>query len=331
MHWAEPAWFFLLVFTPLPWLWERTRPRMTWSTLTPFASVGSRRAIFLNALPTLLLSLSIGFMSVALARPRIVGGSTRISGQGVAIVIVIDRSPSMNADDFVDDLGHHTRLETAKQTVDRFIAGRGDDPVGIVAFARYPDLTCPPTLDHEFARQSVRALKTAVGEEDGTNIGDATAVGIDALRGVDVQSRVLILLSDGRNEPNLPKPLDPHAAARLAARMGMTVHTIAVGSAGGLVRDEDPASKLPVVSDVGGSDLTLLGDLARLGGGRAFRATDPQTLSAVFDVIDAMATSPVQGTILTRYDERFAPWALAAAACLAASKLLRRNLAFRLP
>ncbi len=331
MHWAEPAWLALLILTPLPWFWERSRPRLSWPTLAPFA--GTRRGLggWANALPSLALSLAIAAMAVALARPQTVGGRIRVAGKGVAIVVAIDRSSSMKAADFADGADKLSRLDAAKRTLDAFIGGRPDDPIGIVAFANYPDLTCVPTLDHDFARQTVSALSPAVGNDDGTNLGDALAVGLDALRHTTAKSRVLILLSDGQNDPNVARPLDPREAARIARGLGITLHTIAVGDAGGLIRTTDKASNLPVVSEVGGPDLALLADLAKIGGGLPFRATDAKGLAAVFAAIDELEKSPISGTILTRYRERFAPWAVAALACLVVQRLMRDGKITRLP
>jgi Ca-activated chloride channel family protein len=331
MRWAEPAWLALAVLIVLPWLWERARPRLAWPSLVPFAGAGPGWAARSSWLPTLLLSMAIAAMAVALARPQTVGGRTRIAARGVAVVVAIDRSSSMKAADFPDGDKKLTRLDAAKRTLTRFIDARPDDLVGVVAFANYPDLTCPPTLDHEFARSAVNALSPAVGSDDGTNLGDALAVSLDALRKAPASSRVLILLSDGRNDPNVPNPLDPMAAARLCRGLGVTLHTIAVGGAGGIVRETDPASGLPIPAEVGGPDFAMLESLARLGGGNAFRATDAKSLDAVFAAIDELEKSPVTGTILTRYNERFAPWAVAALICLSLARSFRNGRLSRLP
>ena len=273
MRWAEPAWLALLLLMPLPWLWERSRPRLAWPTLAPFAGARRGFAVWASWLPTALLSIAIGAMAVAMARPQTVGGRTRVAAKGVAIVVAIDQSSSMKAVDFADGPDAKlTRLDAAKRTLAKFIANRPDDLIGLVAFANYPDLKCPPTLDHEFAAQIVAALSPAVGNDDGTNLGDALAVGVDALRKAPASSRVLVLLSDGRNDPNVKDPLDPREAARICRGLGITLHTIAVGDAGGLVREQEPVTKLDIVGEVGGPDLVLLADLARLGGGMPFRA-----------------------------------------------------------
>ncbi len=101
---------------------------------------------------------------MALARPQTVGGTTRIAGQGVAIVVILDQSSSMKAMDFPSDRGTQTisRLKAAKTTFTQFVEGRPDDLIGAVAFANYPDSICPPTLDHAFLVEAVNALGPAL-------------------------------------------------------------------------------------------------------------------------------------------------------------------------
>ncbi|HEY2158003.1 MAG TPA: VWA domain-containing protein [Isosphaeraceae bacterium] len=331
MRWAEPAWLVLLILMPLPWLWERSRPRLAWPTLAPFAGAPRGWAARLAWLPPLLLSLAIAGMAVALARPQTVGGRTRVAAKGVAVAVAIDRSSSMKAPDFPDGDRKQTRLDAAKRTLARFISGRPDDAIGVVAFANYPDPTSLLTLDHASTLRAVAALSPAVGPEDGTNMGDAIGWALDDLRKAQATSRVLILLTDGHNDPNVPNPLDPRTAARLARELGVTLHTIAVGGEGGVIHEKDPASGLPIAAEVGGPDLALLSDLAKLGGGKAFRATDAKSLNAVFAAIDAMEKTTMTDTILTRWHERFAPWAVAALVCLAFQRLLRGGRLARLP
>ena len=161
---------------PLPWLLERpgqdrlarlegfpARRRIGWIWLGRCRrrSAGWRSAV----------------LAVALARPQTVGGETRIAGQGVAIVVALDQSSSMKAVDFPADRGTRliSRLEAAKTTFMRFVEGRSDDLIGLVVFANYPDLACPPILDHAFLIETRRGGATARPGDDGTNIGDAIA------------------------------------------------------------------------------------------------------------------------------------------------------------
>src|SRR5262249_28948070 len=150
---------------------------------------------WLRPLPPLLRGLAIGSLAVALARPQSVGGTTQIAGQGVAIVVALDQSSSMNAGDFPTDRGtsQTTRLDAAKKTFVRFVQGRPDDLIGLVVFANYPDLACPPTLDHAFLLEVVAAVRSARQPDDGTNIGDAIAWALDALLIAPPAKKVLVL------------------------------------------------------------------------------------------------------------------------------------------
>ena len=146
---------------------------------------GRRRAVVVSSVPYVVRGLAIAALAVAVARPQTVGGTTRIAGQGVAIVVAVDQSSSMSAADFPDGPGRPpvSRLEAARATLARFIAGRPDDLIGLVVFANYPDLACPPTLDHKFLLDSVNSVRPARPGDDGTNLGDALIWGVNALKG----------------------------------------------------------------------------------------------------------------------------------------------------
>jgi Ca-activated chloride channel family protein len=333
MHFAHPGWLWLTVLMPLPWLLERARPRITWPGFDGFPPRGRFGWLWLRRLPAVLQGLAIGGLAVALARPQTVGGVTRIAGQGVAIVVALDQSSSMNAVDFPTDHGNRliSRLDAAKTTLARFVDGRPDDLIGLVAFANYPDLVCPPTLDHAFLADAATALHAARPGDDGTNIGDAIAWGLDALLIAPPKKKVLVLLTDGNNEPAVPQPLDPEQAALLARDLGVTLHTIAIGRPGGVVHGVDSKTELPTVIEVEGPNRPLLDRLAALTGGQGFGATDADTLAEVFKKIDELEKSPIRGRILTRYDEHYALWAGVALALLVCDRLLSQGRLRRLP
>jgi Ca-activated chloride channel family protein len=333
MHFAQPGWLWLLVLMPLPWLLERARPRMSWPSLDAFPTRHRIGWFWLRALPAVLRGLAIGSVAIALARPQTVGGVTVIAGQGVAIVVALDNSSSMNAVDFPTDRGTRliSRLEAAKTTFIHFIEGRSDDLIGLVVFANYPELACPPILDHAFLLETIAAVRSARPGDDGTNIGDAIAVGLDALLVASPKNKVLVLLTDGNNEPAVPQPLDPEQAAVLARDLGVTLHTIAIGPIGGVIRGVDPGLQLPDRSEAEGPNVPLLERLAQLTGGRSFAATNADALAEVFRTIDALAKSPVRGQIVTRYNEHYAPWAGLAVALLILDRLLSLGRLQRLP
>lgn len=328
---AEPTWLILLVLVPVPWLLVRLRPRLAWPAVGPVASLRPRGLRALRHLPVGLRALAIACLVVALARPQTVGGQTRIAAHGVSIVVALDHSSSMKAPDFQSDSRPISRLEAARRTFATFVEGRPDDLVGLVVFANYPDLACPPTLDHTFLLEASQRVRPARAGDDGTNLGDAVAWSLEALRHTATRKKVLVLLTDGRNQPAVPNPLDPEAAARLARDLGVKLHTIAVGRAGGRIRQIEPTTGLDRITQVESPDFALLERMAEIGNGQAFVASDAQALEEVFRTIDALEKSPVQATIRTRYDERFAFWVVLAVVLLVLDRLLSAARLRRLP
>ena len=140
-----------------------------------------------------------------------------------------------------------------------------------------------------------------------------------------------MLLTDGNNEPGRPSAARPRAGGDPGRDLGVTLHTIAVGRAGGIVRGDRPRHRPARHRRGRGPDLPLLERLAEITGGRPFVATDADAMEDVFQAIDELEKSPVKGEIRTRYDERFAPWAAAAAALLAIDRLLVAGPLRRLP
>jgi Ca-activated chloride channel family protein len=339
MRLAEPGWLVLLGLVVLPWWFERRRPRVAWPTLDGFPPrPGGRRAPrFRLIVPALLRGLAVACVAVALARPQTVAGRTRIAGQGVAIVVALDHSSSMNTKDFPPGPGEGqadgpvARLDAAKATLARFVAGRPDDLVGLVVFANYPDVDCPATLDHAFLLDAVRSVRPARPGDDGTNLGDALVVALESVIGTSPKKKVIVLLTDGRNSPAVPDPADPVEAAEIARGLGVTVHTIAVGKGGPVVRAVEPITKLGVTTEAEGPDLALLEAVAKAGGGRPFVATDAGALDKVFATIDALEKSPVRGEVRTRYREQYARWAAAALGLVLLDRWLAAGRYRRLP
>lgn len=313
---AEPAWLLALPLAALPWWRERVRPRAGWPTLEGLRAARRLGVRLRWHVPQVLKALALACLVVALARPQSVAGQLRLASKGVAIVVALDRSTTMQARDFPAPGGPLTRLEAARRTLADFVAGRPDDLIGLVTFALLPETTCPPTLDHAFLVASARAVRPAGPLENGTNLGDAVAWGLRDLRAATPTRKVLVLLSDGRNEvvrgAAVPDPLDPEAAARLAGDLGVTLHTIALGRPPA-PDDPDPPST--------GVDFALLRRMAELGGGRAFAAADADGLRSVLREIDRLETSPVTGVVRTRYREWYAPLAALAVAALTLDRL----------
>ena len=337
VRFADPFWLVFLVSAGLPWMFSRRRSRVTWPTLDGFRrekiSTWANRLVFL---PPLLRSLAIGCIVIGLARPQTAGEQVQISGRGVAIALVVDRSSSMKTTDFPSPVGPVSRLDAAKVTLGQFLEARTDDLIGAVAFASYPDTVAPPTLDRRFTWQAIESIRPAGAADDGTDIGGAIAWGLGILRSTSTPRKALILLTDGRHAPGTTRSLDPLVAAEVARGLNVILHTIAVGRPAGTSPSDPskPPPDRPVEPPTGptdGPDLDLLRRLAERGNGQAFVAADLATLGAIFEAIDALETSPIQGTIRTVYRERFAPWVAAALALVALDLTLTSGWLRRLP
>lgn len=328
MRLAEPLWLLALVLVPMPWLCDRLRPRLAWPTLAGWSKAPRGRGGWPRQVPLVLRALAIAGLSVALARPQSVAGQIRIAAQGVAIIVAIDHSTTMETRDFPSADGPITRLKAARETFAQFVRGRPDDLIGLVAFARLPETSCPPTLDHAFLVATARALEPAGPLDNGTNLGDAVAWALHDIRPTRPDRKVLILLTDGREEigpgPVVSEPLDPEQAARLVGDLGLTLHTIAIGRPPSSVASEDSATSE-------GPDFALLRRMAELGNGRAFVAANEGDLEAVFREIDRLEKSPLIGTIRTRYHEWYAPWAAVALAALTLDRFVTAGRLRRVP
>ncbi|MFL5447379.1 MAG: VWA domain-containing protein, partial [Gemmatimonadales bacterium] len=321
---ARPWLLLLLLALPL-WWWLRRRretPAARYSDVTLPAQ--ANRGRWWVRLPPILRAISLAALSLAAAGPRIGGDTVEIKKEGIAIVIAIDISSSMLAEDFAPS----NRLEVAKRQAVGFIRGRAADRIGLVAFAGEALTQVPVTLDYPVIEQAVMDLK--IGSlEDGTAIGSGLATAVNRLRRAPDKSKVVLLLTDGENNKGL---IDPRTAAATASAFGIKVYTIGVGTIG-----EAP---IPTGRGLGGFryellpvriDEPLLQEIAHKTGGRYFRAKDSEALSRIFRQIDALEKTPMQVTRYTRYDETTRPLILLGLTALALELLLSSTLVVRVP
>ena len=324
MSLARPWLLLLLLALPLWWwLWRRREiPAARYSDVTLPAQ--ANRGRWWVRLPPILRAVSLAALSLAAAGPRIGGDTVEIKQEGIAIVIAIDISSSMLAEDFAPS----NRLEVAKRQAVGFIRGRTADRIGLVAFAGEALTQVPVTLDYPVIEQAVMDLK--IGSlEDGTAIGSGLATAVNRLRRAPDKSKVVLLLTDGENNKGL---IDPRTAAATASAFGIKVYTIGVGTIG-----EAP---IPTGRGLGGFryellpvriDEPLLQEIAQKTGGRYFRAKDSEALSRIFRQIDALEKTPIQVTRYTRYDETTRPLILLGLAMLGVELLLSSTLVVRVP
>lgn len=310
------AWaLILLLALPAWWIWRhrRQRPAIVFSRTAALAA-GPHAGRAITATLFLLRNLLLAAAVVALARPRSGARAENITSQGINIVIAIDLSSSMLAQDFLPQ----NRLEVAKETVKRFIAARTADRIGIVAFAAEALTQVPLTTDYPVVAAAVDNL--AAGQlEDGTAIGTAIATAANRLRDAPGNSRVMILLTDGENNRGA---IDPRTAAKAAAAFNIRIYTIGVGTEG--------MAPVPVGQGVFGLryenrlvriDEPLLTDIANTTGGKYFRARDAAALQRIYEQINQLEREPVQTKTYVRYTELFR-WPLTLAILALAAELV---------
>ena len=296
---VTPWALLLLIALPIWWVVRARRrvPAITFSRTSTLAR-GPRVGSIVERLLFVMRNLVLIALIVALARPRSVGHAENVTSQGINIVLVIDLSSSMLAEDFQPS----NRIAVAKATVKRFIAGRTSDRIGLVAFAAEALTQVPLTTDYPVVMQAVDNLQ-AGQLEDGTAIGTAIATAANRLRNAPGKSRVMILLTDGVNNRG---DIDPMTAARAAAAFGIKIYSIGVGTQGmapvpvgrglyGLRYEEQPVE----------IDEALLTNISHMTGGRYFRAVDATALQNIYSQIDQLERTPVQSTTYVRYSELF--------------------------
>ena len=294
-------------------------------------------------IPPLLLSLAFIAFCVALAGPRIPGGSIQQHREGISIMLVVDKSGSMVALDMSkkDENGNiieeQDRLEALKDVLHDFIKGNGstlkgryNDSIGLVSFGTYPDSDCPLTLDHVTLLQLIDDVQIMTNNsESGTSMGDAIGLATERLRDAPGKSKVMILLTDGVNTTGYEDPLE---TARMAAEFGIKIYTVGIGTNGfAKVRARDlfgrqVMQRMPVELDE-----NSLTEIANMTGGRYFRATDRDGLEKIYEEIDALEKTKISENRLTHYDEKYAIFIVMGLILAALGALLRMTYYRRSP
>jgi Ca-activated chloride channel homolog len=300
--WLIPALFVMARVAMLLRDRRDLRSAFTFPSLTLFRRGGSIRTAF-SFLPFLLEIVGTLLLIVALARPQRVLRSAANDRFGIDIVIALDASGSMAAEDFRP----RNRFAVAKEIISDFIDRRQDDRIGIVTFGVRAATRVPITYDHD-AAQAILS-RAQVGENgDGTAIGQAIATAINRLKTSQTRSRIIILVTDGVSNSG---SIEPITAAALAARLGIKVYTIGVGSRGEVMipmKVQNPfTGALETVYRTFRADLDeeTLNAIARMTGAEYFRATDPKSFNAVLARIDSLEKSRLAAPKREHIDELY--------------------------
>ena len=318
---------FLLLF-PLWWWLESKREKraLVFSRAAVLGWLSALRAKRIGQLPDQLRAAALLLLIIALAGPRTGSSVVDINAEGIAIIVTLDISSSMLA----EDLSPVNRMEVARSTARDFIRGREYDRIGLVAFAGEALTQVPITIDYPVLYQALEQLQAGSGLlEDGTAIGTALATAANRLRRVEGKSRVVVLVTDGENNRG---EIDPLTAARATAAYGIKVYTIGIGTEG--------VARVPVARGPFGVqyaslpvhiDETLLRRIADMTGGKYFRAQTRQRLETIFAEINRLEKTKVSVRRYMNYTPWHLPFVLAAALFIVLEWLLRASRWGRVP
>jgi Ca-activated chloride channel family protein len=322
-------WLLALPVTALI-LWvilrRRRKPAAVFSSIADLKQLPITAMQRFRRLLPWIYGLGILLTTVGLARPQSGKSESRITGEGIAIELVLDISGSMEAVDFQLEGRDVSRLEAVKHVIGDFVLGspdndlrgRADDLVGVVAFGGFADSKCPLILDHGALVDIVDGLKIpkpvrdrrgrvinaeALQEELATAIGDGVALGVDRLRNSKAKSKVLVLLTDGDSNAGV---VDPREAATIAKELGIKVYSIGIGRNGVVpVPQEDEFGRTVLVPAEFRIDEELLREIAQTTGGTYFHASDSEGLAEVYAQIDRLEKSQFEESKYSEYTELF--------------------------
>ncbi len=303
IEWHSPEAFWLLLLLPC-WglfvMWQsrnHRRQRFLFSSTKLLQLPGKGLRETLRFIPSVMIGASLLLAVVALARPQLENVTVERNAEGIDIVLSLDISTSMRAEDLKPN-----RLEAARTVATDFINRRISDRIGLVAFARQSYTACPPTLDYNLLTNVVNELQ--MGQiQDGTAIGMGIATAVNRLKDSNASSKVIILLTDGMNNSG---EIDPVTAAELAQNYQIRIYTIGVGSRG--------TAPYPVVDPIFGKryqsvsvdiDEEMLTQIAVMTGGAYFRATDTESLQQIYDQIDRLERTEIEEIYYTDYEDLY--------------------------
>jgi Ca-activated chloride channel homolog len=305
---AQPFWLVLLLALPILFFYFIKNKKINNNSFTisttsilPISKMPWQIKL-LHSLPYFYI-IALASLCIAMARPQLKNTTESTSGSGIDIMLSLDISGSMLAQDFTPN-----RLEVAKNVVADFIQGRPYDRMGLVIFSGESFTQCPLTTDHQILMRQVSAIRSGI-LEDGTAIGMGLATAVDRLKASDAKSKIIILLTDGVNNMGL---IDPLTALEIAKAMKMKVYTIGVGTIG--------TAKMPIGKNAFDEwvfaeqkveiDEALMNKIAKETGGKYYRCTDNKTLQKVYKEIDELEKSKININTHSRFKELYSPFVL---------------------
>lgn len=319
--WVLALFLVLPLMIYLEWKRKCTRQASVVLSAIPSGTWKNWKSAF-GFIPFVLRLLAISGIILAMARPQEKNVTQDAEGEGIDIMLCLDVSGSMTAQDFTPN-----RMEASKKVAIEFVQKRSTDRIGVVIFSGESFTQCPLTTDHAMVINAIRNIRNGL-LEDGTAIGSGLATGVDRLRNSQSASKVLLLLTDGENNGGL---IDPKTAKEIAKTYGVRVYTIGVGSEGYARQPVQTPFGIVVQQEKVSIDEKLLTEIATETGGQYFRARDNRALDQIYASIDQMEKSKVEIRQTVRYKERFLPFALIALFSLLLEWILRFTLFRKFP
>lgn len=322
---AYPWVFTLFVLIPVLIFWhlkkaDKNQVALVMSTTKTFTA-SSWKARF-RILPFLLRLLAISCLIIVMARPQERNDQSKTEGEGIDIVLCMDVSGSMGSRDILP-----SRMEVAKQVAADFVRSRPVDRIGLVIFSGESFTQCPVTTDKSTLLTQIESLESRRYLIDGTVIGEGLATAVDRLYRAEGKSKVIILLTDGKEDPPETRLIDPLTALEIAKSKNVKVYTIGM-SATPVAATTVTSIKNPMVDFL---DEALLKKIATETGGQYFRAKDKASLQKIYDQIDQLEKTKVEIQSFKRYKEKFLPFMLAAMAFVFLEMLLKLTLFKKFP
>ena len=321
----HPSYFYLLLLLiPIVawYIWKngKTSPSLRMSTTETFKGIKKSYKVYLLHLPFVFRILALIALVFALARPQSSDNLSNKNVEGINIVMTMDISESMRAEDLKP-----TRLEAAKKIGAEFIMNRPNDNIGLVVFAGESFTQSPLTTDKTALVSLLNNVSDDMVEDKGTAIGLGIANAVNRIKDVDAPSKVIILLTDGSNNRG---EIDPLTAADLAATYKIKVYTIGVGTNAQQAPIRINGQRMMVAVDI---DENTLRAIAQKTGGRYYRATNNESLKSIYQEIDQLEKTKIQVTEYCKKNEEYLPWAIFALSMLILEIVLRKTLLRHIP
>ncbi|HEV8186030.1 MAG TPA: VWA domain-containing protein [Chthoniobacterales bacterium] len=335
---AQPWLLLLLLLLPLlAYLRGQRGPAaaLIFSSTAILRGLGKSSAARAGKLLRVLLFLSLAIFTIALARPRLGKSLSQVEASGIDIMIVLDVSGSMLIKDFTVGGDRATRVDAIREVTRKFIEGRPNDRIGIIAFAGRPYVVSPMTLDHDWLLQNLDRVRIGL-VEDGTAIGSAAASAGNRLNDKGSKSRAIVLLTDGENNAGKVPPTTAAEAIK-----ALKIHFYAIGAGINGVAPAPVYNGRGFVTDLSGNVVYQnqpvhfneagLKEMARIAEGKFFRATDTESLENIFSDIDKLEKSTVTVHKFQHYRDLFPACIMAGCGVLLAQILLSQTLWKKLP